>query len=30
MIECQAGQIEVDGDQGEVHVLDKNDSRLLA
>ncbi|HEX2268976.1 MAG TPA: PEP-utilizing enzyme, partial [Pyrinomonadaceae bacterium] len=25
-----AGQIEVDGDQGEVHVLDKNDSRLLA
>jgi pyruvate,water dikinase len=26
----QAGQIEVDGDQGEVHVLDKNDSRLLA
>jgi rifampicin phosphotransferase len=26
----QAGQIEVDGDQGEVHVLDKIDSRLLA
>ena len=26
----QAGQIEVDGDQGEVHVLDKNDSVLLA
>lgn len=25
-----AGEIEVDGDQGEVHVLDKNDSRLLA
>ncbi len=26
----QAGQIEVDGDQGEVHVLDRIDSRLLA
>ncbi|HET6974208.1 MAG TPA: PEP-utilizing enzyme, partial [Pyrinomonadaceae bacterium] len=26
----QAGQIEVDGDQGEVHVLDEIDSRLLA
>jgi len=26
----QAGQVEVDGDQGEVHVLDKVDSRLLA
>jgi pyruvate,water dikinase len=26
----QVGQIEVDGDQGEVHVLDKIDSRLLA